>query len=137
MQDLPNIVTIVVTNVIIVLVVGVMVAIVTTDLMVTMVSDVAMDTFGTMVTKATKSYQCSLCGVIIYIHCMCFALQTFSFVLNPVVPSIFNGMVPACNSNDGILHLIFIGLWALPVIWYSEGNTAFWKMDLFPSSGTN
>jgi len=114
-------VTIIVTNVIIVLVVGVMVAIVTTDLMVTMVSDVAMDTFGTMVTKATKSYQCSLCGVIIYIHCMCFVLQTFSFVLNPMVPSDFNSMVPACSSVDGILHLIFISLWALPVVWYSEG----------------
>jgi len=101
-QDLPNIVTVVVTNVIIVLVIGVMVAVVTTDLMVTMVSDVAMDTFGTMVTKATKSYQCSLYGVIIYIHRMCFALQTFSFVLNLMVPSVFNGMVPACSSNDGI-----------------------------------
>jgi hypothetical protein len=44
-----------VTNVIIDLVVGVMVTVVTTDLMVTMVTDVPMVNFGTMVTKATKS----------------------------------------------------------------------------------
>jgi len=69
-----NLVTNVITNVIIVFVVGVT----TTDLMVTMVTDVPVVTFGTTVTKATKSYQCSLCGLIIYIHCMCFALQTFS-----------------------------------------------------------
>jgi hypothetical protein len=68
---------------------------------------------------------------------MCFALQTFSVVLNPMVPSVFNDMITACSSKDGVLHLIFIGLWALPVVWYSEGNTAFWKMDLFLSSGTN
>lgn len=79
-----NLVTNVVTNIIFVLVVGVMVTVVTTDLMVTMVTDVPVVTFGPMVTKASKSYQCSLCGVIMYVHCMCFALQTFS-VLNPVV----------------------------------------------------
>jgi hypothetical protein len=52
-------VTNVVSNVTIVSVVGVMVAVVT-DLMFTMVTDVPMGYLWYHVTKATKSYQCSL-----------------------------------------------------------------------------